>query len=80
MALPIPPRRCMPPPNVSQGTVRAMFVDTTTGDWLDKMSDDDWQIVSFEPQTRLVCIDVFTEHGTNHVNLTLPVLSTSVLK
>lgn len=80
MALPIPPRRCIPAPNISKATVKAMFEGTTTREWLDKMSDDQWEIFSFEPQTRLVCIEVFVDHGVNHMNLTLPVLSNSSLK
>ena len=81
MALPIPPRRCMPPPTIAKVTVKAMFEGSTTGEWLDKLSDDQWEILSFEAQTRLVCIAVFTDHGEiNQINLTLPVLSNSVLK
>lgn len=80
MALPIPSRRCMPPPNIAKATVKAMFQDSTTGEWLDKLADDKWQIVSFDSQTRLVCIEVYVDHGTNHLNLTLPVLSVSSLK
>jgi hypothetical protein len=80
MALTIPSRRCMPPPTISKATVKAMFRDSTTGEWLDKLAENQWKIVSFEPQTRLVCIDVYVNHGVNHMNLTLPVLSVSSLK
>lgn len=75
MALPKPSRRCMPPPSISKATVKAMFEDSTTGDFLAKLADDQWSIVSFEAETRLVCIDVVTDSGTNHLNLTLPAIT-----
>lgn len=80
MALPIPSRRCMPSPSISKATVKAMFEGSTTREWLDKLADDQWEIASFESQTRLVCLEIYVDHGVNHINLTLPVLSVSVLK
>ena len=79
MALPIPPRRCASVQNLSKVTAKAMFEGTRTGDWLNKLTDDQWEIVSFESQTRLVCIEVYVNRGINHMNLTLPVLSVSSL-
>lgn len=80
MALSIPPNRCMPSPNISKVTVKAMFEGTATREWLDKLEDDQWEIVSFEAATRLVCINVYLNHNVNYINLTLPVLSNSLLK
>lgn len=43
--------------------------------FLDKLADDEWEIVSFDPKTRIVCIDVVTATGSRHMTVTLPQLS-----
>lgn len=82
MVLPFPSRACLAPPNISKRTVIAMFEEgTRTREWLDSLDDDQWEITSFDPETRTVCFDLESDEGQlHHLSLTLPVLSTSKLK
>lgn len=43
--------------------------------FLDKLADDEWEIVSFDPKTRTVCIDMITASGIRHMTVILPELS-----
>ena len=72
-------RRCTQPPDISKKTVKACFEENTkTREFLEKLSDDQWHVVSFDPKNRLVCIDLHSEHnGIHNLTLTLPVISNS---
>lgn len=78
----IPRRACLGRPDISKKTVLASFSEgNTTREFLDSLDDDQWQVTSFEPQNRLVCLDVTSDAGIiHHLTLTLPVVSVSWLK
>lgn len=44
--------------------------------FFDKLSDNQWSIVSFNPKTRVVCIAIHANSGTRNITVTLPVIST----
>lgn len=79
MALRFAPTACASPPSISKKTVLAMFeAETGTRIWLDSLSDNQWTITSFDPDSRVVCIDLLSDSGIeHHVALTLPFLSSS---
>ena len=72
-------QQCMLPPGISQGTVKASFEEGTgTREFLDKLRSDQWAVTSFDSKTGLACIDLYSDCGeTQHLALTLPVLSNS---
>lgn len=81
MALSIPPRACMPRSTISKKAVIASFEYTSTQEYLESLDDDQWQVTSFDPQNRTVCIDVTSDRGiVQHWSLNLPVVSTSWMK
>ena len=41
---------------------------------LDNIPQDSWTITSFDPSTRVVCIDIRTSSGIRHLSITLPTL------
>ena len=64
---------CTKQTRISKNTVVASFeINTDTRDFLDSLSDDQWQITSFDETTRIVCIVLLTNSGMNHISLTLP--------
>lgn len=60
--------------NISKNTLKASFLEgTPTRNWLESLEDDEWQIISFLPENRTVCIDVYPQTGLiNHISLTMP--------
>lgn len=42
--------------------------------FLDKLTNEEWIITSFNSSTRIVCIDVVTDKGITHLSVTLPAL------
>lgn len=42
--------------------------------FLDKIPPDNWQITSFDPRTRVVCIAITTQSGIRNVSVILPVI------
>jgi len=78
MALSIPKRACVGRPGISKKAVISSFIHTKTEEYLESLDDDQWQVTSYDPQNRSVCIDLTSDSGiVHHVALTLPVVSTS---
>ncbi len=44
------------------------------------LTNPNWSILSFDPPTRLVCVQLFTPNGTRMLNFTLPELSPKLSK
>jgi hypothetical protein len=42
---------------------------------LDTLESNEWTVTSFNPKTRVVCIDIVTDIGRRHISVTLPVLA-----
>lgn len=65
---------CQVEQRISKKTVLACFeTGTKTRKWLESIPNDNWQIVSFMPEIRTVCLIVLSKHGVFvHVSLTLP--------
>lgn len=64
--------------NTSSGVMMVDRLKVHTNDqdlFLDKLDLDQWSITSFDPDSRIVCIDVTTASGKNHVTVTLPALA-----
>jgi hypothetical protein len=53
------------------------FSNSVTRAFFEKISDEDWIITSFNPETRDVCVIVTSDNGTRTISVTLPVLSVS---
>ena len=79
---------CSGLPSISKATVKAMLVTPVShgvGDpqaisaplqLLNKLDDSEWEIVSFDPKTRLVCIEVANHNGVDiHLPVILPALT-----
>ena len=43
----------------------------------DGLPDEAWSIRSFDPVTRVVCIDIITPNGVKHTAVTLPIITVS---
>ena len=66
---------------ISKKAVIASFEYTSTQEYLESLDDDQWQVTSFDPQNRTVCIDVTSDRGiVQHWSLNLPVTSVSWMK
>ena len=57
---------------VSKASVSSSVSNTTV---LDKISLDSWSITSFDPITRVVCINLQTNSGVRPISITIPVIS-----
>jgi hypothetical protein len=42
---------------------------------LDTLQSNEWEVTSFNPKSRVVCIDIVTDIGRRHISVTLPALS-----
>jgi len=75
MALRIPPQACSGTDRISKRTVIASFeVGSKTRNYLEGLDYDKWSITAFEPENRLVCLDMTSEQGLiNHITLDIPV-------
>lgn len=78
----IPPRACMGFPDISKKTVIGSLDEgSKTREFLESLDDDQWQVTAYEPENRLVCIDVTSDLGmVHHMTITLPIISTSWIK
>lgn len=47
----------------------------TTGTWLHNLDPNQWSITSFDPDSRLVCIEVDAGVAIQHCQITLPYLA-----
>lgn len=67
---------------ISKKAVVASFdAGTTTRIWLEGLRDDQWYVTTFIPETRTVCMAVYSAVGTvTHVSLTLPITSNSTVR
>ncbi len=76
---------CSLPPSISKATVKAMLntphsygVDdpqsqSSALQLLNELDDSQWEIVSFDPKTRVVCIDIVNNVGLLiHLPIVLP--------
>lgn len=63
-------RACSEFQRISKRTVLAMVTPSI----LDEVSEDDWTITSFDPDTRMVCVDLQNEAKLIHLSFTLPSL------
>jgi hypothetical protein len=73
-------RACSQRPSISKATLKASFEeDTPTRDFLESLDDDDWDILSFDAQSREVCVMVTATTGSqiHTLSFTLPVISNS---
>ena len=72
-------QRCHQQPNIAKSTVIASFEEgSRTRDYLESLPDDDWDILSFNPEERLVCLMLTATTGQIHtLSLVLPVYSNS---
>ena len=73
-------RRCHKQDTLSKRTFLAMLEEgSSTANFFDKLTDDQWSITSFDAQTRQTCVKVTTDNNTSHLSITLPYLSASSL-
>ena len=72
-------QRCHQQPNIAKSTVIASFeVGSGTRNYLEGLIDDNWDILSFNPEERLVCLTLTSTTGQIHtLCLQLPVYSNS---
>lgn len=76
MARALPAQACLSNMRISKATVKAMFeVGTRTRTWLDSLNADQWEIQSFDPESRVVCFNVTSNVSLHHMALTLPDMS-----
>lgn len=71
---------CSLRPDISKKTVLAMYDEgTPTREFLEKLRDDQWQVVSFDPAKREVCLLVISDRNTQmNLSLTLPELTVNL--
>ena len=72
-------QRCHQQPNIAKSTVIASYdVGSDTRNFLESLEDDNWDVLSFNPEERLVCLTLTSTTGQIHtLSLTLPVYSNS---
>ena len=73
-------RACYQRPNISKATVKASFDEgTPTREYLDSLDEENWEVLSFNPEDRQVCIVLSSTNGSfmHTMTLTLPVYSNS---
>ena len=73
-------QRCHQQPNIAKSTVIASFEERSkTRDYLESLPDEDWDILSFNPEERLVCLTLTPTSGSqvHTLSLVLPVYSNS---
>lgn len=73
-------RACYQPPNISKATLIASFNEGSgTREYLEGLDDENWDILSFDPETRDVCIVLSSTTGSriHTMSFTLPVISNS---
>lgn len=59
-------------------TVPSSNVQSTTPDiFLDKLKNNEWSITSFDPATRVVCINLQNGVTTINLSVTLPIVKTN---
>jgi len=66
----VPRMACGVYKNISKQTVLTM----TTPSILDNVAKTSWSIVSFDPDSRIVCIDLRNNSNILHLSFTLPIL------
>jgi hypothetical protein len=91
MALPIKRRACTaqqtipkstfltmlgPPPEKSYNTQEA-YSSGLTRAYFEKLEDSQWSIISFNPETRVTCVQLVSPVGQRLLSVTLPSLSAS---
>ena len=72
-------QRCHQQPNIEKSTVIASFEEGSgTRIYLEGLSDENWDVLSYNPEERLVCLVLTATTGHIHtLSLTLPVISNS---
>jgi len=71
---------CYNSQRLSKKALIAMLpTNTHMKDFFEWLADDAWEILSFDPKTRLVCIKTITPSGDRHLAVTVPVVSLSQL-
>lgn len=67
----------LPNYSLTKAGLLSFFSGTSTETILSNISDENWQILSFNPTTKEVCIQVSDRIGTRILSLTLPTLNKS---
>ena len=66
-------QKCYSQERLSKKTLIAMLTEGSIQRiWFESLDDEQWEITSFDSNTREVCIDVTTPSGVNHVSVILP--------
>lgn len=62
---------------ISKKSIIASFYEgSVTRNWLESLNLDNWNVVSFVPNEKIVHIDVFNQNGRFiHVALTIPIIN-----
>lgn len=65
---------CYVSEQISKKTVIASFPEgSRTREWLETLRSDQWFVSTFIPETRMVCAEIYSDHGTvTHLAITLP--------
>jgi hypothetical protein len=72
---------CAVEQRLSKKTLLAFFPeDTGTGKFLHSLDPNAWEIISFTPLDRNVCIRLTADSGVRIISLVLPVVSTSGIR
>jgi hypothetical protein len=59
---------CSSTNRLSKATLLAMLDDSVC----ELLNRSIWEIISFNNQTKVVCVELFTDYGTRIISLTLP--------
>jgi hypothetical protein len=51
------------------------YSDSQSRAFFEKIPEDNWEVVSFDPSTRKVCVEISDDIGTRTVAVTLPYLT-----
>jgi len=71
---------CYNSQRLSQKALIAMLpTETHMKKFFEGLEEDAWEIISFDPKTRLVCIKTITPSGDRFLAVTVPVVSLSQL-
>lgn len=60
---------------IGKHTVRAMLQGLASYEFFQKLTDDQWDVISFDPYKREVCIVLYNNSGNKQITVLLPYIS-----
>ena len=66
---------CKNTQTIGKTTVRSMLQGSASYEFFQKLTDDQWDVVNFDPYKREVCIVLYNKSGNKQIAIVLPYIS-----